>query len=159
MTRAPRQKTGSRSLPVSGAAKTPPIQSRSAILKERYFGAPEVPELLPLESDSFFPLESLAYGGLGAGWGLGCCAYSDAELRAAGLTPEAMRAAYQWVADRIGISGERDDERSTRLRISNACCRRSRWMRTPRISTRATCGGDAACMLPASAWGARRSPC
>jgi hypothetical protein len=68
-----------------------------------------VSELLPLDSDSFFPLESLAYGGLGAGWGLGCCAYSDAELRAAGLPPAAMREAYQWVADRIGISGERDD--------------------------------------------------
>ena len=83
----------------TGAQLTPP---RRHLVRK-------VPELLPLESDSFFPLESLAYGGLGAGWGLGCCAYSDAELRAAGLPPEAMRAAYQWAADRIGISGERDD--------------------------------------------------
>jgi len=83
----------------TGAQLTPP----------RRYLVRRVPELLPLESESFFPLESLAYGGLGAGWGLGCCAYSDAELRAVGLAPAAMRAAYQWVADRIGISGERDD--------------------------------------------------
>ncbi len=68
-----------------------------------------VAERVPLVSDSFFPLESLAYGGLGGGWGLGCYVFSPAELARAGLPPAAMRDAYQVVADRIGISGARDD--------------------------------------------------
>ena len=64
---------------------------------------------IPLVSDTFFPLESLAYGGLGGGWGLGCFVFSDEELRRAGLPPDPLREAYQVVADRIGISGARDD--------------------------------------------------
>ena len=68
-----------------------------------------VDRLLPLTSDSFRPLESLAYGGLGNAWGAGCCVFSDSELAEAGLDPAAMRPAYQVVADRIGISGAADD--------------------------------------------------
>lgn len=68
-----------------------------------------VKELIPLLSRSFFPMESLAMGGLGVGWGLGCCMYSDQELQRCGLETEPMRKAYQWVSDRIGISGAVDD--------------------------------------------------
>ncbi|MFN8310672.1 MAG: hypothetical protein U0T73_11985 [Chitinophagales bacterium] len=64
---------------------------------------------LPVLSDNFMPLESLAYGGLGNGWGLGCCIFSDEELRACTLPEAEMKAAYQVVADRIGISGCNDD--------------------------------------------------
>jgi len=64
---------------------------------------------IPLVSETFFPLESLAYGGLGGGWGLGCFAFSRRELERAGLPPGPLREAYQVVADRIGISGARDD--------------------------------------------------
>lgn len=64
---------------------------------------------IPLVSETFFPLESLAYGGLGGGWGLGCYVFSDQELERAGLPAGPMGAAYQVVADRIGISGARDD--------------------------------------------------
>ncbi|TND07662.1 MAG: 4Fe-4S ferredoxin [Bacteroidetes bacterium] len=60
-------------------------------------------------SDTFFPMESLGYGGLGAGWGLGCCVFSENELKKAGLPVAEMQSAYQLVSDRIGISGSSDD--------------------------------------------------
>jgi choline dehydrogenase-like flavoprotein len=60
-------------------------------------------------SYSFSPMESLSYGGLGNAWGVGCCLFSDEELKAAGLQTDKMRDAYQVVADRIGISGDNDD--------------------------------------------------
>lgn len=83
----------------SGAQLTPPRQHIVA----------QVDALLPRLSDSFFPVESLAYGGLGAGWGLGCNMFSRRELEAAGLDDERMRTAYQVVGQRIGVSGARDD--------------------------------------------------
>jgi choline dehydrogenase-like flavoprotein len=61
------------------------------------------------KSSNFFSLESFAYGGLGAGWGLGCCIFSDAELGKCGLDAAEMKEAYQVVADRIGMSGSHDD--------------------------------------------------
>jgi hypothetical protein len=68
-----------------------------------------VQELTPLLSDNFFPMESLALGGLGMAWGLGCCTFSDAELRSAGLDAAAMRKAYNIIARRIGIAYTPDD--------------------------------------------------
>lgn len=69
----------------------------------------KVKELLHFYSDSFSPMESLAFGGLGMAWGLGCCVFSDEELNSAGLDQSEMKNAYQIVADRIGISGRSDD--------------------------------------------------
>jgi hypothetical protein len=83
----------------TGAQLTPP----------RRFLIEWVDHYLPRSSETFFPMESLAYGGLGAGWGLGCCVFSENELQQAGLPIGAMRTAYQVVADRIGISGSNDD--------------------------------------------------
>jgi hypothetical protein len=54
-------------------------------------------------------MESLARGGLGAGWGLGCYLYSSAEMQAAGLDEPRMLEAYEVIAARIGVSGTRDD--------------------------------------------------
>ncbi|MDQ3046634.1 MAG: hypothetical protein M3R27_03730 [Bacteroidota bacterium] len=68
-----------------------------------------VREYLPFQSDTFFPMESLSYGGLGNAWGLGCCEFSVPELTACGLDPEKVLSAYELVAKRIGISAERDD--------------------------------------------------
>ncbi len=85
----------------TGAQLTPP----------RQFITEQVAKYLPLRSTSFFPLESLALGGLGSGWGLGCCRFSDQELAQAGLPLPAMKAAYAVVANRIGISGADDDAR------------------------------------------------
>lgn len=64
---------------------------------------------LPVSSDSFSPVESLAYGGLGVGWGIGCWAWSPRELKAAGLDAKKMATAYNTVARRIGISAQEDD--------------------------------------------------
>ena len=66
-------------------------------------------ELSPIRSENFSPVQSLGYGGLGIGWGLQCWTYSDSELKEAGLNPQKMQAAYQTVAERIGISGTNDE--------------------------------------------------
>ncbi|HTX58255.1 MAG TPA: hypothetical protein VMH02_01175 [Verrucomicrobiae bacterium] len=85
----------------AGAQLTPP----------RRFVVAGVERFLPLRSASFFPIESLALGGLGSAWGLGCNVFSEAELLRASLPPAAMTAAYGVVAGRVGISGEADDAR------------------------------------------------
>lgn len=66
-------------------------------------------KFLPLRSSNFSPMESLGYGGLGAGWGLGAYVYSKSELEKAGFNTDEMDSAYQVVADRIGISCGNDD--------------------------------------------------
>jgi len=68
-----------------------------------------VDEFLPIQSETFFPMESLAYGGLGCAWGLGCCQFSDSELQAVGLDKSVMQNAYNIIANRIGICGANDD--------------------------------------------------
>lgn len=75
----------------------------------RKFIVAETEKFIPLLSETFKPLESLALGGLGNGWGLGSCVFSDTELAACGLPIEKMKQAYQTVSDRIGLSGENDD--------------------------------------------------
>lgn len=85
----------------TGAQLTPP---RQVIVRE-------TDRFLQYRSKNFTPMESLAYGGLGAGWGLGCCVFSEAELQLAGLDPSEMRGAYQTIASRIGVSGSADDAR------------------------------------------------
>ncbi len=80
----------------TGSQLTPP---RKHIMRN-------IEKLIPLESDTFFPMESLAYGGLGCGWGGGAFVYSDEELKKAGLNIEKIKEAYQVVGDRIGISGD-----------------------------------------------------
>lgn len=85
------------------------IKTGEHLTPPRKFMLQHVKEWMPLVSGNFFPLESLALGGLGNGWGVGCCIFSDAELRAAGLNPAEMRPAYEVVGKRIGISGTRDD--------------------------------------------------
>jgi hypothetical protein len=69
----------------------------------------EVERWIPMISQTFFPMESMAYGGLGSGWGLGAYVYSDQELERAGLSVRAMHSAYQTVSDRVGISAGQDD--------------------------------------------------
>ena len=78
----------------------------------RFFLTKEVEKYLPVISDDFFGIESLAVGGLGGGWGLGCCVFSDKELARAGLDATNMKSAYQVVADRIGICGDTDEARA-----------------------------------------------
>jgi hypothetical protein len=77
----------------------------------RQFLIQDVDKFLPLQGENFSPMESLALGGLGGGWGLGCCVFSENELKLAGLPAEKMNSAYQVIADRIGINAENDDAR------------------------------------------------
>lgn len=85
------------------------IGSGSQLTPPRKYMVKEVEKFLEIASQTFFPVESLAYGGLGNGWGLGSCVFTDKELEAAGLDAAKMNAAYQTVANRIGISGAQDD--------------------------------------------------
>lgn len=85
----------------AGAQLTPP----------RRFIVERTAELLPVRSESFAALQSLAFGGLAAGWGLMCGVYAPAEMERASLPAEPMQRAYQVVADRIGICGADDDAR------------------------------------------------
>ena len=82
-----------------GSQLTPP----RVYLKEK------VEEWMKFQSQSFFPFESMAKGGLGGGWGAGCFVFSEAELKQCGLKAESMAKAYQQVSDWIGISGSKDD--------------------------------------------------
>ena len=85
-----------------GAQLTPPRQHITR----------QVEELLQIQSSTFKPMESLAYGGLGCGWGLGCNVYSNQELEKIGLNPTEMAEAYQHVCEVV-------DRKSTRLNSSH----------------------------------------
>jgi choline dehydrogenase-like flavoprotein len=64
---------------------------------------------LPLHGDGFSHMESLAFGGLGAGWGAGSAVYTPVELQAAGFDPIVMGEAYEVISRRIGLAAEPDD--------------------------------------------------
>lgn len=68
-----------------------------------------VDKMIPFESNSFHPMESLSKGGLGGGWGLGCYVFSKPELDAIGLNDAEMLNSYEKVAKHIGISATIDD--------------------------------------------------
>ncbi len=85
------------------------VKTGEHLTPPRKFMIEEVNRWMPMLSKNFSPLESLSLGGLGNGWGLGCCVFSNEELKAAGLDAAQMNSAYQTVANRIGISGTKDD--------------------------------------------------
>lgn len=74
----------------------------------RMFTTLDVERFLEWDQGDFHPVESLAKGGLGNAWGLGSYVYSSQELELTGLPVNDMQKAYQWVANRIGISGGAD---------------------------------------------------
>ncbi len=69
-----------------------------------------VADLLPVRSDTFFPVQSLAMGGLGVGWGAGCQTYEPFELERAGMPAGEMQAYYDAVVRDIGVSGAAEDD-------------------------------------------------
>ena len=85
------------------------IKPAAQLTPPRSYMTKGVDTILPVLSDSFKPVESLAYGGLGVGWGLGCYVYSDAEIEKTGLPLEPMREAYNVVSRRIGITSTSPD--------------------------------------------------
>ncbi len=69
-------------------------------------------------SKTFQNFETLATGGLGVAWGLGCCEFSDEELSACGLDVNEMRESYQEITDRIGVSKADDNVEEYTLKNS-----------------------------------------
>jgi choline dehydrogenase-like flavoprotein len=82
-----------------GAQLTPPRRHIMAVDDPR----------LPVDSDGFSVVQSLARGGLGAGWGAGVFPFSDDELGAMSLGLRHMQPHYDAVVERIGVSGALDD--------------------------------------------------
>ena len=85
------------------------MKTGAQLTAPRKFMATLVERFLPILSESFSPLESLALGGLGNGWGIGCNVFSPHELAACGFDAHIMAEAYRVVARRIGVSATRDD--------------------------------------------------
>lgn len=83
----------------AGAQLTPP----------RQYVCKDAERLQPLRSGSFFPLQSLAEGGLGGAWGAGSPAFQSADLDGFPISHADLRPHYEAVAARIGISGAHDD--------------------------------------------------
>ena len=80
-----------------------------ALTPPRQYIAKDVEKWLPFESKTFFPIESLSYGGRGSGWGAGCSVYPDWELKEIGLARPEIMDAYEVIAGRIGVSVDEDD--------------------------------------------------
>jgi hypothetical protein len=85
------------------------LSTGSQLTPSRKYITEAVDTYLKLDSKTFSPLESLALGGLGSGWGLGSCVYSKEEMDKTGLDDSKILEAYNWVSERIGISGKKDD--------------------------------------------------
>lgn len=81
----------------------------------RAFITKDAARLLPIDSQTFFPTQSLALGGLGVGWGAGCQIYESFELERAGMPPRDMGRYYDEVVRDIGISGAPDDDTAAQV--------------------------------------------
>lgn len=66
-------------------------------------------ELTPILSDTFGKFESLALGGLAAGWGAVAVEYDDDDLADFPVRRRDLAPHYETVAARVGIAGARDD--------------------------------------------------
>ena len=65
--------------------------------------------LTPVAADNFSGMESLALGGLGAGWGAVAVQFDAKDLEGYPIGQADLAPHYASVSARIGISGERDD--------------------------------------------------
>src|SRR5690349_22412371 len=83
----------------AGAQLTPP---RQYVLKD-------TERLQPLASSTFFPLQSLAEGGLAGAWGAGSPSFVEPDFAGFPIGYADLAPHYNAVAARIGINGARDD--------------------------------------------------
>ncbi|HLL23486.1 MAG TPA: GMC oxidoreductase [Kofleriaceae bacterium] len=83
----------------AGAQLTPP----------RQFVCADADRLQPVTSTSFFPLHSLAEGGLAGAWGAGSPSFVEPDFAGFPIGYADLAPHYEAVAARIGINGERDD--------------------------------------------------
>ncbi len=82
-----------------GAQLTPPRQHISRLPS----GA------LPIETDEFHAMQSLAVGGLAAGWGAATPHYLDKDIDGWPITRTDLQPHYDAVTKRVGICGAEDD--------------------------------------------------
>ncbi len=92
------------------------IKTGAQLTPARKFLLKDTSDYFQYQSNNFLPMESLAYGGLGSGWGLGSCVFSSAELLKTGLDVDKMNAAYQLIINRIGVTDADEDIRNYVLR-------------------------------------------
>jgi choline dehydrogenase-like flavoprotein len=63
-------------------------------------------ERMPVDSDSFVANESLALGGLAAGWGAGVIPFHESDFSGMPISSEDLAPHYKAVAERVGVSGD-----------------------------------------------------
>lgn len=80
------------------------IKTGAQLTPSRKYVLRGIERWLRIESENFFPYESLAYGGLGNAWGAGCYMFSEKEFEKIGIAREAFLDSYQKVADRVGVT-------------------------------------------------------
>jgi hypothetical protein len=80
-----------------------PTKSGTQLTPFRAHTIHEADQRLPIHSADFFPLQSLAKGGLSVAWGAASFTYTPDELEKMGLGD--LRPYYEKVAVKIGISG------------------------------------------------------
>lgn len=78
----------------------------------RQFIVRHAEELQPLLSETFSPMQSLAKGGLGSGWGAGAVPYTGEELDDYPITRDDLTPHYNAVIRRIGVCGPDSDDLS-----------------------------------------------
>ena len=110
-----------------GAQLTPP----------RRFIQRDTERLTPLATTSFAGFESLALGGLAAGWGAVAVQFDDVDLADFPIEQRNLAPHYEAVAARVGISGARDGYRRTTENAPRSS-RRSSWTRTDGRSSSVT---------------------
>ena len=90
-----------------GAQLTPP----------RHFITRDTEKLLPYISTNFFPMQSLALGGLGAGWGAACFTFDDDELRRCGIWQPDFTTFYSEATAIAGVSASHEDETRNAIEV------------------------------------------
>ncbi|MER3424989.1 MAG: hypothetical protein C4293_18930, partial [Nitrospiraceae bacterium] len=86
-----------------------PVRSGPQLTPPRQYVTRDTQELASVLSDSFFPLESLAVGGLASAWGASVFPFTDEDLADFPISLTELAPHYEAVAQRIGVSGARDD--------------------------------------------------
>ena len=80
------------------------IKTGAQLTPARKYITRGIEQWLPMLSDSFFPYETLSYGGLGNAWGAGCYLFSESEFQKIGIDRKLFQNSYQKVADRVGVT-------------------------------------------------------
>ena len=86
-----------------------PVRSGPQLTPPRQFVTKDTDELAATVSEDFFALQSLAVGGLASAWGAGVFPFTEEDLTDFPISLKELAPHYEAVAERIGVSGQRDD--------------------------------------------------